>query len=738
MPWFLLKQEYALTSLRLACIIGLNPHERLEKQNVVFNIRFLMDDAGYRPPAGCVLSSSLEEKGSREESDLVLSTACPRIRMMDPPSRPVLPQEGQRNILITSALPYVNNVPHLGNIIGSVLSADVYARFSRLRARPTLFVCGTDEYGTATEAKALEDGVTPRELCDKYHALHAEIYEWFNIGFDYFGRTTTPEQTAIAQDIFTKLRQNGNLEEQVTTQPYCESHASFLADRFIEGQCPNCGYMDARGDQCEICSKLIDPFELLNPRCKLDGASPVPRQTKHVYLSLEKLQPVVEEWTVRATKKGIWSHSGQVITESWLKEGLRSRSITRDLRWGTPVPLPGYENKVLYVWFDACIGYISITANYTSEWQRWWQNPEQVSLYQFLGKDNVPFHTIVFPASQIGTGETWTQLHHLSATEYLNYENGKFSKSRNVGVFGNNAKATGVPADVWRYYLLSSRPETQDSQFEWSTFMRKNNTELLGNLGNFVNRLIKFTGVKFNQQVPDYRAALRQSAQDGDQDADTDCNVSVFETFIVEISALLNSYITELEAVHLRAGLEIAMSISARGNLFLQQNRLDNNLLTMHPSHAAGVVGLGLNLIYLLASCIGPYMPATSHSMLQQLGSPPQLLLDSDSTSKGWSVAHHFLPVGHSIGAASYLFAKIDSEKEQEWREAFGGSRARELKEQEAAKKAAKKKAKKTRDREKNSQQEVGKHDPEMSTLEADLHVLQIPSHPIIKQTNHE
>ena len=237
---------------------------------------------------------------------------------MDPPSGPpVLPKEGQRNILITSALPYVNNVPHLGNIIGSVLSADVYARFNRLRGRPTLFVCGTDECGTTTEAKALEDGVTPHELCNKYLALHAEIYECFNIGFDYFGRTTTCEQTEIAQDIFRKLHQNGYLKEQTTTQPYCETHSSFLADRFVEGQFHNCGYPDARGDQCEICSKLIDPFDLINPRCKPDGALPVPRETRHVYLLLDKLQPAVETWASEAIKQGFWSHSGRIITESW-------------------------------------------------------------------------------------------------------------------------------------------------------------------------------------------------------------------------------------------------------------------------------------------------------------------------------------------------------------------------------------------------------------------------------------
>lgn len=324
----------------------------------------------------------------------------------------ILPIEGKRNILITSALPYVNNVPHLGNIIGSVLSADVFSRYCKARGLPTLFVCGTDEYGTATETKAIEEKCTPQELCDKYHKLHAEVYEWFNIGFDIFGRTPTHQQTDIAQDIFTKLYKNGYLEERTTTQPYCEEHQSFLADRFVEGECPLCGYNDARGDQyvscfgavpedflgvimlsvlviwaqlmihcrCDKCGHLLDPLDLKNPRCKLDGATPVARETKHVFLLLDKLQKQTEEWSKKSSADGAWSANGTHITEAWLAEGLRPRGITRDLKWGTAIPLPDYENKVLYVWFDACIGYVSITANYTKDWEKWWRNPENVSL----------------------------------------------------------------------------------------------------------------------------------------------------------------------------------------------------------------------------------------------------------------------------------------------------------------------------------------------------------------------
>ncbi|KAI9696992.1 MAG: putative methionine--tRNA ligase, cytoplasmic protein rar1 [Candelina mexicana] len=594
----------------------------------------------------------------------------------------ILPEKGKQNILITSALPYVNNVPHLGNIIGSVLSADVFSRYNKARNRPTLFVCGTDEYGTATETKALEEKITPQELCDKYHTLHAEVYEWFEIDFDIFGRTTTPQQTEIAQDIFTKLDKNGYLIEKTTTQPYCESHHSFLADRFVEGQCPRCQYEDARGDQCDRCGNLLDPFDLINPKCKIDGATPVPRDTKHIHLLLDKLQPAVEAWSSKSSEEGAWSKNGRIITESWLKEGLKDRGITRDLKWGTPVPLPGYENKVLYVWFDACIGYVSITANYTEEWEKWWRDPEHVKLYQFMGKDNVPFHTVVFPSSQIGTGDKWTMLNHLSTTEYLNYENGKFSKSRGVGVFGTNAKDTGIPPDVWRYFLLENRPETGDSQFEWKYFIAANNDKLLPNLGNFVNRLVKFTNSQYDSIIPDYTTKFADQG---------------FDAFKTDINALLKEYTDLMEAVKLRDGLNKAMAISARGNVFLTHAHLDNKLKATDPEQAAAVVGLGLNLIYLLASVFYPYIPATSKSILEQLNAPFLPIPDH------WQA--NDLKPSHKIGKATYLFTNIKKEKEEEWRALFGGTQAERLKkEEEAAKAAAKKAAKKAKKTEKKGE----------------------------------
>ncbi|KAF3934695.1 hypothetical protein ABW20_dc0105381 [Dactylellina cionopaga] len=587
-----------------------------------------------------------------------------------------LPEDGKRNILITSALPYVNNVPHLGNIIGSVLSADVYSRYCKARNYNCLYICGTDEYGTATETKAIEEGVTPRQLCDKYNALHRQVYEWFNIGFDHFGRTTTQEQTEIAQDIFLKLHQNGYLTEDSITQLYCEKHEGFLADRYVEGTCPKCQYDDARGDQCDKCGTLLDPMELINPRCKLDNQPPVVRPTKHVYLKLDELQPQEEAWFNKSITEGAWSKNGKTITESWLKEGLLKRAITRDLSWGTPVPAaayPGYEKKVLYVWFDACIGYVSITATYTKDWEKWWKNPENVKLYQFMGKDNVPFHSVIFPSSQIGTKDPWTMVHHISTTEYLQYEGGKFSKSRNVGVFGNNAQDTGIPPDVWRFYLLASRPETGDSQFAWRDFILKNNSELLARLGNFVNRLVKFAIAKYEGLVPDYTEAASDPA---------------FGEFKADINKLLGEYITELEAVHIRTGTELLMQVAQRGNQFLQDNKLDNATFAAEPAKTAAVVGLGLNLIYLLSALCYPYMPASAESIARQLNAPLRNIPDT------WEMD---LKPSHRIGKAEYLFSMIDPKKEEDWRNKYGGDRKAEeaLKEEEKKKKADKRKQKK-------------------------------------------
>ncbi|RYP80095.1 hypothetical protein DL770_006378 [Monosporascus sp. CRB-9-2] len=618
-------------------------------------------------------------------------------------SEPVLPSADTRNVLITSALPYVNNVPHLGNVIGSVLSADVFARFCRARGYRTLYVCGSDEFGTASETKALEEGVDPATLCAKYHAIHKEIYDWFRIDFDIFGRTPTPQQTEIVQHIFSELWNNGYIEERETIQPYCPSHQSFLADRFVEGECSLCHDPGARGDQCDRCGNLLDPLEpeeagddkqqagergtgwLINPRCKLDGATPERRTTKHLFLRLDALNDEVVSWFNGASSQ--WSANCISITKSWIEKGLKPRGITRDLRWGVSIPkgLPGlddaaYENKVFYVWFDACIGYVSITKSYTdkddlagTKWEQWWKNPENVSLYQFMGKDNVPFHTIIFPASQLGTKEKWTKVHRLSTTEYLNYEGGKFSKSKNIGVFGNSAKETGIDADIWRYYLLSKRPETSDSEFKWQEFVDANNNELLKNLGNLNQRVVKFCGAKMDSKVPDYSAY-----------ADPD---GALKAYKYDVNALLQVYNQNLEDNKLRAGLSAVLSISARGNKLLQDNLLSNQLLAEDPERCAAVIGFGLNTLHLLANILSPYMPTKAESIFRQLGVDAKVCIPSTWTADA-------LKPGHAIGKAELLFSVIPQAKVDEWREMYGGDELRKQKQLEAEKAAAKKAAK--------------------------------------------
>ena len=405
--------------------------------------------------------------------------------------------------LITSALPYVNNVPHLGNLM-QVLSADVFARFCRLKGYETLYICGTDEYGTASETRALKEGVSPRELCDKYHKIHREIYKWFNISFDYFGRTSTEKQTEIVQHIFSLVDKNGYIDEKEQMQPYCPNCQRFLADRYVVGKCPSCGGEHARGDQCDDCGTLLNPSELVDPKCSVCGTTPVMKSTRHLFLNLPKILPLLTKWMEKASRDGFWAKNAVQMTNSWIRDGLQERCITRDLKWGIPVPKPGYEDKVFYVWFDAPIGYISITANYTDDWKRWWYDPENTELFQFIGKDNIPFHTVIFPATELATGEKWTMLHHMSSTEYLNYEGGKFSKERGIGVFGNDAEATGIPADVWRFYMFYNRPEKSDFTFTWKDLQDKVNKELIGNLSNLVNRTLSFILRFFDGKICDF------------------------------------------------------------------------------------------------------------------------------------------------------------------------------------------------------------------------------------------
>jgi methionyl-tRNA synthetase len=549
-------------------------------------------------------------------------------------------------ILITSALPYVNNVPHLGNIIGCVLSADVFARYCRSRGYDCLYVCGTDEYGTATEIKALEDGVTPKEICDRYHAIHRDIYAWFGISFDSFGRTSTQMHTQITQDIFKHLYDNGYVLEDETEQFYDEKAGMFLADRYIEGTCPHCGSTSARSDQCDKCGKLLHPTELIDPLSRVTKTKPVMRKTKHLFINLPGIEKELSEWIHRKSKDGAWSENTIRIAESWLREGLKKRAITRDLKWGVPVPLEGYEDKRFYVWFDAPIGYISITANLTEDWRKWWMNPADVRLYQFMGKDNVPFHTVIFPSTLMGTKQDWTLVHHLSTTEFLNYEGGKFSKSRQVGVFGDDARDSGIAADVWRYYLLANRPEQADTNFLWSDFTDKNNNELLANLGNLVNRTLVFVKNNFDAKVPE--GALN--------DADN--------AFLQGQEKLRAEITDDLENVKLKDALHRIMNLSKNANRYFQDNK-PWELVKTDKARAGAVIGVLVSQVKDLSILIEPYLPATAAAMAKQL-----------STGQGkWNELGKQLPAGQAIGQPSPLFRKIEQKEIDALKAKFAGKK---------------------------------------------------------------
>jgi methionyl-tRNA synthetase len=588
--------------------------------------------------------------------------------------------------LITSALPYVNNVPHLGNLI-QVLSADAFARFCRLRDYETLYICGTDEYGTATETRAAEEGLSPRELCDRYFTIHDDVYRWFNISFDKFGRTSTPIQTEVTQDIFKKLDAAGFITERTVEQLYCGHCGRFLADRFIRGTCPSCGSEEARGDQCETCGKLLDPTDLKDPRCSTCGSTPTLKPTSHLYIDLPVLKNKLKEWINTASEKGFWANNAVQITQAWIRDGLRERAITRDLKWGIPVPKPGYENKVFYVWFDAPIGYISISGclgkeladglqdfakiarkKKFSSWYEfvnyWWKSPDDVELFQFIGKDNIPFHTVIFPSSLLGSGDNWTMLHHISSSEYLNYESGKFSKSRGIGVFGTDAIETGIPADVWRFYIFYNRPEKADVQFTWNDFKEKVNGELIGNLGNLVNRTLLFI-------IRYYDGKLPPGLPD--------------QVFWENVRKHENSITEKLERVELRDAFREVFELSSYANKYFQDAE-PWRLRTEDPARAQAVIRDLAHIVRDIAILIDPFMPQIATRIISFFGLPFGETFDWKNIGSA-----NGIDPSYEI-KSEVLFSKLEDDLINSLRERFSGSQSNRQNESAAvssAKKAA-------------------------------------------------
>ena len=595
--------------------------------------------------------------------------------------------------LIKSALPYVNNIPHLGNLI-QMLSGDVFARFCRSRGYETLYICGTDEYGTATETRAIEMKKTPRELCDYYYNEHTKIYDWFHINFDKFGRTSNDECTEITQELFKDLDKNGYIKEHTNKQLFCPHCNMFLADRYVHGTCPKCGSEKARGDQCDECGSLLDPTELKNPKCATCGNTPEVRETKHLYIDLPSISKHLDSWMNKASVDGKWSDNAINITKAWIRDGLNERAITRDLKWGIPVPKEGYENKVFYVWFNAPIGYISITKQLANElvkagkasfdWKSWWLPEESeeakgkapVDLFQFIGKDNIPFHTVIFPCTLLGSSHNWTKLYHMSSTEYLNYESGKFSKSRGVGVFGTDAIETGIKADAWRFYIFYNRPEKQDYQFTWKEFREKYNGELLGNLGNLVNRTLLFVNKYYEGKIPD---------------------APVDEEMWAKVRDLEAKITENLEWANLRDAFHQIFEISDIANKAFQDGE-PWKTRNENPEAAAKLIH---NLCYVIKDLMimaHPYIPQYAEQILSYLGKQISEPCYGEAPVAGglnWSDLGKTEGLD-KVGETAVFFTPLDQKTADAFREKFSGSQAERKEKAEGKQKKEKKQEKKT------------------------------------------
>lgn len=562
-------------------------------------------------------------------------------------------------ILITSALPYVNGVPHLGHLVGCLLPSDVYARYMRMMGHEVLYVCGTDEHGTPSEVGAAKEGMDVADYCLKYHNRHKEAYDAFNLSFDYFGRTSSEQNREITYHIFEQLDKNGLIEEESIKQIFSIDDNRFLPDRYVTGTCPHCGYDKARGDQCENCTKVLDPTELINPRSTISGSTNLEvRETKHLFLNLPKLEKQLAEWV--KSKEPFWPDVAYSIAQKWLKEGLRPRCITRDLKWGFPVPKKGFEDKVFYVWFDAPIGYLGITKQWADEkpgersWKDWWLDAKDVYYVQFMGKDNVPFHSISFPATLLGTGENWTKVDYLKGMSYLTFEGGKFSKSEQRGVFAEDA-VKEFPADYWRYWLISNAPEASDSSFTFDLFAGVVNKDLNGVLGNFVSRVMKMTASKIGAEVP----------AGGEM-------TEVEEKLIADLQEKADNYCKYMEGLEFKKAMNELRAIWVDGNNYISVTE-PWTVIKTDPARAAAILRVCLNLIRIYALLSAPVMPETSAKILAKFG----LNAADMPVLKGFNAAKEIeaLQPGHKFEVGGALFERIAPEKTEELKAKYGSDK---------------------------------------------------------------
>lgn len=508
--------------------------------------------------------------------------------------------------LITSALPYINGIKHLGNLVGSLLPADVSARFFRQVGHEVLFICATDEHGTPAELAALEKGQDVETFCNEQYEVQKDIYERFGLSFDHFGRTSRPQNEELTQHMCEVLSENGYITERTVKQVYSPADGRFLPDRYVEGTCPFCGYEKARGDQCENCTHLLDPTDLLNPHSAISGSKDLEiRDSKHLFLQLPKLSDDVAKWV--ADKKNTWSSLVYSIANKWLKEGLQERCITRDLQWGIPVNRPGFEGKVFYVWFDAPIGYISATKEWSDidpdnrDWQDWWYDADDVIYTEFMAKDNIPFHTVTFPACLIGSGEPWKKVDFLKGFNWLTYYGGKFSTSQKRGVFTDQA-LDEFPADYWRYWLMANAPESSDSSFTFDSFAGTINKDLNDTLGNFINRITKIALNNFGEEIP---SGGNFSAEE--------------EELAKRLNTLIASYTSNLGKLSFRKALADLRSIWVEGNNYVTLTE-PWKVVKTDKERAAVILRTCFNLMRIFAVLSYPIIPATSEKILASLG----------------------------------------------------------------------------------------------------------------------
>jgi methionyl-tRNA synthetase len=563
--------------------------------------------------------------------------------------------------LITNALPYANSVKHLGTLVGSILPADVYARFMRQSGEEILYVWGTDDHGTTSEIAAIEEGLPTDEFCDRNNKDHKKIYEAFDISWDHYGRTHTEYQTRITQDIFTALDENGLIEEREMEQIYSIDDKRFLPDRYILGTCPNCDYEKARGDQCEDCTKMLDPTDLINPRSSISGSTNVEiRKTRHLFLLQSKLADKLRVWI---ESNNSWSKLSKSIALKWLNEGLRDRCITRDISWGVPVNKPGFEHKVFYVWFDAPIGYISITAEWAEmngeDWKAWWlpSNPDEIEYTQFMGKDNVPFHSIMFPGTLLGTEQNWKFVDNIKGFNYLTYYGSKFSTSQNRGVFLDEAIEI-LPKDYWRWYLMANIPEGSDSDFTFPLFASCLNKDLSDVLGNLVNRILTYSFKKADGVISDinYEKILHND---------------FFKESIDSFEALFSDYVENMNSVNFRKSTSALRSIWVEGNKFWENAQVWQ-IAKLEDEESQQLVNqimaYGLSVVKFCGFISQPFLVDSSKLILNSFSNLPKAYKDFDSFSdfiKKFGVDGEFTVPG-------ILFTKIEDVQVKEWEERFG------------------------------------------------------------------